>query len=111
MSADTGGTLPSAALSQPTRYDPSGVILSAQVQLLRVTLRRAVTSWEFCLARIRTYGSGSEHQALTSPNAQIDALKLRRSAELIEVFRGWWRLPEPLKAAVLAIIRTNNTER
>src|SRR5215469_17259651 len=29
-----------------------------------------------CLARIRTYDSGSEHQALTSPNAQIDALKL-----------------------------------
>ena len=64
-----------------------------------------------CLARIRTYGSGSGNQALTSPNAQIDALKLQRSVELIEVFTGWWRLPEPLKAAVLAIIRTNNTER
>ena len=64
-----------------------------------------------CLARIRNYGSSLENQALTFPNAQIDALKLQRSAELIEVFRGWWRLPEPLKAAVLAIIRTNDTER
>jgi hypothetical protein len=63
---------------------------------------------EFCLARIRTYSSRSDNQALTSPNAQIDALKLKQSAELIEVFRGWWRLPEPLRAAVLAIIRTNN---
>ena len=59
---------------------------------------------------IRTYGSGSENQALTVPGAQIDALKLRRSAELIEVFRSWWHLRGPLRAAVLAIMRTNNAK-
>ena len=59
-----------------------------------------------CLARIRTYQSISEHQALALPDTQIDAHKLGESAELIEIIRAWAQLPEPLKAGVLAIIRS-----
>jgi hypothetical protein len=59
-------------------------------------------------ARTRTYETTSEHQALTNADAHLDAHKIRHSAELIEIFRAWWRLPEPLKAAVLAIIRSSH---
>ena len=59
-----------------------------------------------CLARIRTYSSLVENKALTPADAQIDAHKLRQSAELIEIIKAWPRLPAALKAAVLAIVRS-----
>jgi hypothetical protein len=55
--------------------------------------------------RVRTCRSDIEHQALTLPDSQIDSQKIRQSANLIEVIKGWGRLPEGLRSAVLAIVR------
>jgi hypothetical protein len=64
-----------------------------------------------CLARIRTYRTVPENQALALPDTQIDAQKLRDSSELIEIIRSWAALPEALKAGVLAIVRSGKGER
>jgi hypothetical protein len=58
-----------------------------------------------CLARIRTYNSLPEHQALTEADAHLDAHKLRDSSELMEVIKAWAALPAPFKKAILALVR------
>ena len=59
-----------------------------------------------CLARIRTYDGPVENEALARADAQIDALKLGHSAELIEILKAWAELPDALKQGVLAIVRS-----
>jgi hypothetical protein len=48
-----------------------------------------------------------EHEALTSADAPLDAPKIRRGFEICEVIAAWPELPEALRAAVLAIVRTH----
>jgi hypothetical protein len=55
---------------------------------------------------VRTCTTAVQHQALTGVNTQIDTQKLRDSSELVEIIKSWTALPEPLKAGVLAIVRS-----
>jgi hypothetical protein len=59
-----------------------------------------------CLARTRTYKNLSEHQALTSADSQIDTLKLRSSALLIEFIWAWPRLGITLQRALVDIAKS-----
>ncbi len=61
--------------------------------------------------RVRTCTTPAEHQALTAADSQIDSQKIRNSSELIEVIRAWAGLSEPLRAAVLAIVRSHALSR
>jgi hypothetical protein len=64
-----------------------------------------------CLARTRTYNTPPEYQALTARRSHLDAHKLRDSAQLIEIIRVWSQLPEALKFAVLAVVRSMKEEQ
>ena len=43
---------------------------------------------------------------LHEADTHLDAHKIRQSAQLIEIIKAWSRLPEALKAGVLAIVRS-----
>ena len=64
----------------------------------------------FARCRVRTCTTSTQHQELRLADAQIDALKLRHGFEICEVIEAWSELPEPLRAAVLAIIRSHKGE-
>ena len=48
----------------------------------------------------------TENQAFTSPDTEIDAVKIRPGFEICEVIAVWAELPEALRRAILAIVRT-----
>ena len=56
--------------------------------------------------RIRTCCHPAEHQQLTPPDAPQDALAEGSLNDLAEVVAVWPQLSAPLKAAVLALVRT-----
>ena len=60
--------------------------------------------------RNRTCTRATESQTVASPDTQIDAQKPRHGFEICEVIEAWSELPEPLRAAVLAIIRSHKGE-
>jgi len=47
-----------------------------------------------------------EHEALTSAYVPLDAPKTRPGFEICEVIQAWAKLPEALRAAILAIVRS-----
>ena len=57
-------------------------------------------TWRGCLARIRTYGTASDREAVTHDGAHPDALDLR------ELIAAWPVLPATLQSAVLEIVRS-----
>jgi hypothetical protein len=59
--------------------------------------------------RIRTYHTPPEDEALTAAYSQIHSHKIRPGFEICEVIRAWADLPEALRAAVLAIVRSHAT--
>jgi len=61
-------------------------------------MRDALSSWG---TRIRTEGNS----AVAGSPAGDDARKDAHGGELGEVVRGWAKLPPPLRAAVLALVR------
>ena len=75
-----------------------------------VLLHNPFPHWSGCLARIRTYDTVSENQALALPDTQIDTQKIRNGFEICEVIQVWPRLPDALRAAILAIIRTHEKD-
>lgn len=60
--------------------------------------------------RVRTCNTSTEHKALTAGDSQIDSQEIRLGFEICEIIRCWAELPEPLQAAVLAIIRTHKRD-
>jgi hypothetical protein len=50
------------------------------------------------------------HEALNVAHSQIDSQKIRHGFEICEVIRVWPALPNGLRAAVLAIIRTHEKD-
>jgi hypothetical protein len=58
-----------------------------------------------CLARIRTYDSLRQREALTTADAPLDAHKIGSDALLFEIMERWPKLSEEIKRAVLAAVR------
>jgi hypothetical protein len=56
-----------------------------------------------CIARTRTYKKSHTGLSDAGPITQID---LQANADLKEIVAAWAQLTDPLKAAVLAIVRT-----
>jgi hypothetical protein len=59
-----------------------------------------------CLARTRTHSKTASIQGQNDQVATLCATKFSTDADLVEVAEAWPALPEPLRGAVLAIIRS-----
>jgi hypothetical protein len=68
--------------------------------------------WEFgAPCRNRTDDKSHARLSETSPASQIDSHGLVPPADLQEILKAWPSLAEPLKAAVLAIVRSTKGAR
>lgn len=61
--------------------------------------------------RVRTCQDTADTQGLAPTDAQIAAHDLRKGSEISEVVEAWADLPSPLRAAVLAIVRSQTGPR
>jgi hypothetical protein len=64
---------------------------------------RSSESWQ---GWIRTSKNATENQALTSPDTEIDAVKIRSDASLAELIDRWPQLSDEIKRALTAVVRT-----
>jgi hypothetical protein len=85
------------------RYDSKTVVAGYKTQLAHPGRYGA-------RCRVRTCTTSAEHQEVSRAGTQIDAQKPRHGFEICEVIEAWSELPEPLRAAVLAIIRSHKGE-